>query len=396
MRPPTADRGYDYRHHWTAVTRRIGQLHRSDELARELAGYIRQTLGASSTGIYLAADDHAAYRLRARVGGTGFVRSLAHWTGLSSWFRLATTPASLPAEYLPLITAPPLQSVLGMPLRWRTSLLGFIVLGARREGRDYGDEDLELLATVAEQAAPAIMAARLSEMVRVPRGIEDLDRRTTGVIHDLKNAVSALSLLARNAASNLADPLFQRDAVATLWRTVDRMRRALGALSATDPAPPATRTEPVDLRDLIVEATIPLAADAKIRLVRQLESISAVYGDRDALLRVVENLTTNAAEAIDDEGTVTVTLAEEQGHAVISVADTGCGMSEEYQEHRLFAPFSSTKRGGWGVGLYQTKQAVEAQDGEIFVESVEGRGTTFTVKLPLRADVECTSLESVR
>ena len=124
--------------------------------------------------------------------------------------------------------------------------------------------------------------------------------------------------------------------------------------------------------------------------------MNAIYGDRDALLRVVENLTTNAAEAIDREGTVTVTLGEEHGYAVISVADTGCGISEEYKERHLFSPFRSTKQGGWGVGLYQTKQAVESQDGEIHVESLEGRGTTFTVKLPLCTGVEPHPLESAR
>jgi signal transduction histidine kinase len=93
---------------------------------------------------------------------------------------------------------------------------------------------------------------------------------------------------------------------------------------------------------------------------------------------------------------VTVTLGEEHGYAVISVADTGCGISEEYKERHLFSPFRSTKRGGWGVGLYQTKQAVESQDGEILVESREGRGTTFTVKLPLRTGAEIDPLESVR
>jgi signal transduction histidine kinase len=130
--------------------------------------------------------------------------------------------------------------------------------------------------------------------------------------------------------------------------------------------------------------------------VRRLHPVPAVYGDRDALLRVVENLTTNATEAIDHEGTVTVTLAEERGHAVISIADTGCGITEEYRAHHLFSPFSSTKKDGWGIGLYQSKQVVENQLGEILVESVEGQGTTFTVKLPLRADAESPSLESVR
>jgi hypothetical protein len=93
---------------------------------------------------------------------------------------------------------------------------------------------------------------------------------------------------------------------------------------------------------------------------------------------------------------VTITLGEDQGYAVISVADTGCGIPDEYRERHLFSPFRSTKQGGWGVGLYQTKQAVESQAGEILVESREGRGTTFTVKLPLCTGVESHPLESVR
>jgi signal transduction histidine kinase len=174
------------------------------------------------------------------------------------------------------------------------------------------------------------------------------------------------------------------------------MRRLLVKLSSPDTAA-VSRTEPIDLQELIIEATTPLATDARVRLVRRLRPVQTVYGDRDALLRVVENLTTNAAEAIDREGTVTVTLAEEQGHAIISVADTGCGIPNTYQERHLFSPFRSTKSGGWGIGLYQTKQVVEKQDGEILVDSVEGHGTTFTVKLPLRAEpLESHSLETVR
>jgi signal transduction histidine kinase len=173
------------------------------------------------------------------------------------------------------------------------------------------------------------------------------------------------------------------------------MRRLLGKLSATK-AERSGHGELIDLRELIMEATTSLASDGKVQLVRELRPVTCVYGDRDALLRVVENLTTNAAEAIDRKGTVTITLGEEHGYAVISVADTGCGISDEYRERHLFSPFRSTKQGGWGVGLYQTKQAVESQAGEILVESREGRGTTFTVKLPLPTGVESDPLESVR
>jgi len=301
-----------------------------------------------------------------------------------SLLRTAQSPVDLPSSFLPSVTMPALPAALAVPIRWRATPIGIMVLGPPRAGADYGVEDVEFLAAVADQAAASIMAVRLSETAG----------QTTAVIHDIKNSISTLSLLARNAPGNLSDPEFQRDAIATLSHTVARMRRLLVKLSSPDAETPASRTESIDLQALIIEATTALAANHKVRLVRQLRPVDAVYGDRDALLRVVENLTTNAAEAIDHEGTVTVTLAQEHGHAIISVADTGCGISQDYRERHLFSPFSSTKKGGWGIGLYHTKQVVESQFGEIRVDSAVGHGTTFTVKLPLRA--ETSSLESVR
>jgi signal transduction histidine kinase len=214
-------------------------------------------------------------------------------------------------------------------------------------------------------------------------------------LHDIKNAVAALAMLASNAGTNLADPEFQRDAVATLTRTIERMRRALGTLAAPAAAAAPARRQPIDLAALIVEATAPLAASQRIQLVHRLGPVRAIDGDRDALLRVVENLATNAAEAIVDEGTVTVTLAEVEGHAVVSVADTGCGISQEFRERYLFSPFHTTKKTGWGVGLYQTKHAVESHGGEILVESRAGHGTTVTVTLPLPLHAEESLLETV-
>ena len=88
-------------------------------------------------------------------------------------------------------------------------------------------------------------------------------------------------------------------------------------------------------------------------------------------------------QSIDGHGTVTVKTFEEHGRAVLSVTDTGCGMSEEFVRTSLFAPFRSTKKGGWGIGLYHAKGLVEAHGGTIDVESTEGTGTTFSVRLPI-------------
>jgi putative PEP-CTERM system histidine kinase len=376
--------GYDEREHWLTFTRRLSRLPGVDEMSRELAWYAVWISGATCGAVYLAEAGAAVYRLGAAIGSVRFAPMIDQ-TSVPSRLRAAASPVDLPASFLPSLTMPALPAALAVPLRWRATPIGIIVLGPQRAGADYSVEDVEFLAAVADQVAASITAVRHS----------GTQGQATAVIHDIKNSISTLSLLARNAPGNLADPEFQRDAVATLSHTVERMRRLLVKLSSPEAETSASRMEPIDLQALIIEATAPLAANHKVRLVRQLRPVDAIYGDRDALLRVVENLTTNAAEAIDHEGTVTVTLVQDQGHAIISVADTGCGISEDYRERHLFSPFCSTKKGGWGIGLYQTKQVIESQDGEILVDSAVGQGTTFTVKLPLRADVE-TSLEIVR
>ena len=104
--------------------------------------------------------------------------------------------------------------------------------------------------------------------------------------------------------------------------------------------------------------------------------------DPEALLRVIQNLVTNAVQAVGGEGTVTVTVKHEDGNAVLAVADTGCGMSEEFVSRSLFVPFRTTKPGGWGIGLYQVKEIVERHGGKVTVTSKERSGTTFQVTLP--------------
>jgi hypothetical protein len=90
----------------------------------------------------------------------------------------------------------------------------------------------------------------------------------------------------------------------------------------------------------------------------------------------------NAVQSIQSRGVVTVRVAEVGGRITLEVADTGCGMSEEFVRRSLFSPFRTTKKGGWGIGLYQTKGVIEAHGGTIEVTSKEGAGTTFRVSLP--------------
>ncbi len=80
---------------------------------------------------------------------------------------------------------------------------------------------------------------------------------------------------------------------------------------------------------------------------------------------------------------IRISTSLENGYAVISVRDNGCGMPREFIEKNLFKPFKSTKTKGLGIGLYQGKIIVESHRGRIEVESEEGKGSEFRILLPV-------------
>jgi len=99
--------------------------------------------------------------------------------------------------------------------------------------------------------------------------------------------------------------------------------------------------------------------------------------------QVFVNLLINASHAIGDKGIVRVSSSQEDGHVVVRISDTGCGIPEELRD-RVFEPFFTTKEPGkgTGVGLSVAREILHAHGGTIGVESAEGRGTTFTLRLP--------------
>jgi signal transduction histidine kinase len=83
---------------------------------------------------------------------------------------------------------------------------------------------------------------------------------------------------------------------------------------------------------------------------------------------------------------VELLVGREDNMAFVRVTDSGCGMSGSFIEKKLFRPFQTTKEKGLGIGLYQCKTIVEAHAGKLKVESVEGKGSDFTLYLPLAED----------
>ena len=138
------------------------------------------------------------------------------------------------------------------------------------------------------------------------------------------------------------------------------------------------------LKNIAISFAISLdEADSDIEFSSSIpDKLGKYTGDKIKLEEVLLNLLKNAKEAIAGKGTILLTASRKKNVLTIQIKDSGCGIPAENIDS-IFEPFKTYKQGGTGLGLSLSKRIVEAHDGSISVASREGKGTTFTVKLPI-------------
>ena len=148
----------------------------------------------------------------------------------------------------------------------------------------------------------------------------------------------------------------------------------------------------MELPEVIQQVVAPFAPDREVRT-ELAGSIPLVFADRDMLTQVLTNLVSNAVKYSPGGEPVCVGARGNGTHVVVSVQDSGIGLTEE-QQGRLFQKFFRADRqevrraGGTGLGLFITKNLVELQGGAIWLESEHDRGSTFFFSIPLAAGRE--------
>ena len=167
-----------------------------------------------------------------------------------------------------------------------------------------------------------------------------------------------------------------------LMRQVNFMDRVVSNLQeyARPLKPELTETS---LRQLINETLSTMRVPDNVQVSLTIPGDLRLMVDATLMRRVFTNLIANAIEAMPKGGKLTVTATRKREATYISVGDTGTGISEKMLG-KIFRPIPTTKPGGTGLGLVIVKRLVDAQGGAVAVESQVGRGTVFTVKLPLR------------
>jgi len=374
---------FDYRRQWLEFTRRISGAGSYEQLQLITLTFFCEIFGFVGATLYLKDDSSGDYirASRFRVGveedcfksDNSLVSYLAKRDWILSINDLETDILSGNEDFF---TRNDISLII--PLRFAGKLEGFIVCSRlinRSESFTY--EDFDLLRVLARQTTSAIINRRLSEELAASRELVAMGKVSTFVMHDLKNQVSSLSLMVENAADYIDDPEFQEDMLETLAGTIEKMKKLIARLKNLREKPELNLAE-LDLLELVKQ--IVQNFNYEVKLIADGPVLALI--DREEMSTVLLNLLINAFESGSDGQAVVVKVVYgADGRPCVKVSDQGCGMSVEFIDNQLFRPFSTTKKMGFGIGLYQCKQIVEAHGGRIEVESEEGVGTTFVVSV---------------
>ena len=266
----------------------------------------------------------------------------------------------------------------GIPLIHHDRLTGIVLLASPDYKRSLDWEDFDLLRAAGRHAASALAEAHVQQALANAQRFEEFNRRFAFILHDVKNLVSQLSLVARNAERHADNPEFRADMVETLKSSVGKMNDLLTRLSPKS-ASRVQRLEPQQLRPILTAAIAAKRGGHDVKLLGDTSTCAIV--DDSALEQAVGHLLQNAVEACSPTLPVTVRVQGTAEAVSIAISDQGTGMDSDFVRDRLFQPFSSSKPGGFGIGAFEARSLIAAMGGQLSVDSKPGRGTTFTITL---------------
>jgi len=212
--------------------------------------------------------------------------------------------------------------------------------------------------------------------------------------HELRTPLSIMLSDLETAAKNIDKRSPARISINNFIGEIERMARIvddLNLLSKQDSGQIQIYKKPVRLDDVLLNTVSRcqiLAGEKNIKLVIEDAEITEYTGDEELLIRALSNLVHNAIKYADEKSTVAINLYLRDGWACLSVSDAGAGIAAEHQEKifdRFYRVDSSRSRetGGSGLGLAITKWICEIHGGTISVSSEPGKGSVFTMDLPL-------------
>ena len=281
-----------------------------------------------------------------------------------------------------------------VPLKRGDERAGVLVVGAKTSGAPLASDDVDVLTTLADQAALALANAGAVEELAEAR--EHLARNerlaamgelSAAVAHGIRNPLAGIRLAAQLALEGAAPSDPMRENLTDVLTEVEKLEaRVRGVLDFARPFEP--RLEPTDLRAVVAGAIQSLASQAAARDITIAfdppDGLPRVLGDATYLGQAVQEIVGNAIEALSVGGRIEITAApvgDGPPRVRLEIADDGPGVPPDLRE-RIFQLFMTTKPTGTGVGLAVARKIVERHGGTIVLADASVRGTRFLIELP--------------
>lgn len=381
---------YDYREEWLRFTQTLSACSEQPALGYQII-YGLARLVESPSGALWVKDrarcgfvQSARWNMNASDSCEPVTSSFAVFLAESRWVVDLEELRSAPGRYggldLPAWVGEVPQAWLIVPLINRNEVIGFVILGTARTPIEINWEVNDLLKTAGSQAASFLAQVEATEALLETRKFEAFNRMSAFVVHDLKNIMSQLSLMTKNAVRHKDNPEFQHDMLVTVTHAVERMKQLM--MQLREGATPIDAARGVDLAEIVRRIHRTKTGHQPAPELELVENVFA-KGHEDRIERVIGHIVQNAIDATAHDGRVWIRLERQGEQAVIEVGDTGHGMTPEFIRDRLFKPFQTTKSAGMGIGAYESYQYVHELGGRISVESALNIGTRMRVVLPI-------------
>lgn len=384
---------YDYRVEWLRFTRTMGNCEDPASPLEQRAVQAIADIADSPAGLLLAPGDHGELVLAAQWNWPlNEVPAEAMTAQALAFFESTGLIADLDdlragktergeAEVVPQWLLDEPQAWALVPLIHFDRLTGVVVLARPTPARRFDWEDFDLLRIAGRQLASYLAEHAVQSALAEASRFDDFHRRIAFVMHDIKNLASQLSLLARNAELHADNPDFRADMLVTLRNSADKLNNLLARLSRYVSGGGAERLVAVDAGSVLKQVAAQFREQYPVMLAECQDCV--VSANQESLEQVLVHLVQNGIDASENDVPVLLGVFVDGLHACIEVVDSGCGMSREFVRNRLFKPFVSSKQGGFGIGAFEARELVRAMRGRLEVDSREGLGSRFTVRLPI-------------
>ncbi|UCV24711.1 XrtA/PEP-CTERM system histidine kinase PrsK [Ferribacterium limneticum] len=381
---------YDYREEWLRFTQTLTLQESPQTMGQQVIRGLANMVESPAGTLWLRGTVHETYRQNARwnlpecVAEEHQNSSLCRFLLSSGWVINLEEYRCFPARYSDLEIPAWLSELpnawLIIPLMAGNEMHGYVVLASSRTPINVNWEVNDLLRTAGCQAASFLARMQATEALLEVRKFDAFNKMSAFVVHDLKNIVTQLSLMLKNAERHRDNPEFQQDMLMTVDHAVERMRQLM--MQLREGAAPPGGICGVNLADVIQRIQKDKMNQGRLIEIRVQDRLIA-RGHEERLERVIGHLVQNALDASAPAGKVWASVKRHNDKAAIEVGDTGHGMTQEFIRDRLFKPFQSTKEAGMGIGAYESAQYIRELGGEMLVDSEPGKGTCITVTLPL-------------